>query len=87
MVAAHVNQGVQKHRDALCMARLRPVQIEAPDTRRPDFAEERRRQCLLVAQAVQGDFGKPRAALVVQADPFSEHGSLTVHDGSGHTLT
>ena len=27
---------------------------------------------------VQGDFGKPRPALVIQANPFSEHGSATV---------
>ncbi len=47
----HVNSRVQKHRDALRMAGLRPVQIWVPDTRRPDFAEECRRQCRLVAQA------------------------------------
>lgn len=48
---AHVNSRVQKHRDALRMAGLRPVQIWVPDTRHPDFAAECRRQCLLVAQA------------------------------------
>jgi hypothetical protein len=42
---------VQKHRDALRLAELRPVQIWAPDTRRPDFAEECRRQARLVAEA------------------------------------
>jgi Protein of unknown function (DUF3018) len=52
---AHVNSRVQKHRDALRMAGLRPVQIWVPDTRRPDFAEECRRQCLLVAQADMAD--------------------------------
>lgn len=52
---AHVNSRVQKHRDALRMAGLRPVQIWVPDTRRPDFAEECRRQCLLVAQADSAD--------------------------------
>ena len=31
-----------------------------------------------VAIAVQGDFGKPRPALVIQADPFSQHGTVTV---------
>lgn len=51
MGTTHVNARVQKHRDALRMAGLRPVQIWVPDTRRPDFAEECRRQCLLVAQA------------------------------------
>jgi hypothetical protein len=55
MATAHVNQRVKKHRDALRMAGLRPVQIWVPDTRRPDFAEECRRQCLLVAQADSAD--------------------------------
>ena len=32
----------------------------------------------LVTIAVQGDFGKPRPALVIQADLFSEHGTTTV---------
>lgn len=52
---AHVNSRVQKHRAALRMAGLRPVQIWVPDTRRPGFAEECRRQCRLVAQADMAD--------------------------------
>jgi mRNA interferase MazF len=32
----------------------------------------------LVTIALQGDFGKPRPALVVQADVFAEHPSVTV---------
>lgn len=55
MATANVNQRVQKHRDALRRAELRPVQIRVPDTRCPDFAEECRRQCLLVAQADSSD--------------------------------
>lgn len=55
MATAHVNQRVQKHRDALRKAGLRPVQIWVPDTRRPDFAEECRRQSLLAAQADQAE--------------------------------
>lgn len=31
-----------------------------------------------VTIAMQGDFGKPRPALVVQADPFDEHTTVTV---------
>jgi mRNA interferase MazF len=31
-----------------------------------------------VTVAMQGDFGKPRPALVIQADQFSEHASATV---------
>ncbi len=55
MATTHINQRVQKHRDALRMAGLRPVQIWVPDTRRPDFAQGCRRQCLLVAQADGAD--------------------------------
>jgi hypothetical protein len=40
---------VRKHRDTLRAAGLRPVQIWVPDTRRPGFAEECRRQSLAVA--------------------------------------
>ena len=32
----------------------------------------------LVTVAMQGDFGKPRPALVIQANQFSEHSSATV---------
>lgn len=48
MTATHVNARVQKHRDALRAAGLRPIQIWVPDTRRPGFAEECRRQSLIV---------------------------------------
>ena len=52
---AHVNSRVQKHRNALRMAGLRPVQIWVPDTRRPGFAAECRRQSQLAAQADLAD--------------------------------
>ena len=52
---ANVNTRVQKHREALREAGLRPVQIWVPDTRRPGFAQECRRQSLLLAQADQKD--------------------------------
>lgn len=51
----HVNSRVQKHRDALRRAGLRPVQIWVPDTRRPNFAEECRRQSRLAAEADKAD--------------------------------
>ncbi len=51
MTNIDVNARVQKHRDSLRKAGLRPVQIWVPDTRRPGFAEECRRQCLVVAKA------------------------------------
>lgn len=51
----NVNSRVQKHRDALRMAGLRPVQIWVPDTRRPDFAKECRRQARLAARADLAD--------------------------------
>lgn len=55
MGTTHVNARVQKHREALRMAGLRPVQIWVPDTRRPDFAEECRRQCHLATQTDMAD--------------------------------
>jgi hypothetical protein len=51
MANTPVNARVQRHRDALRMAGLRPIQIWVPDTRRPDFAQECRRQSRLVAEA------------------------------------
>lgn len=32
----------------------------------------------LVTVAVQGDYGKPRPALVIQSDAFSTHSSVTI---------
>lgn len=51
-----VVERVQKHRTNLRASGLRPVQIWVPDTRRPDFAEECRRQTLLVIQSDRTDF-------------------------------
>ena len=48
---------VQKRRDAMRMAGLRPVQLWVPDTRRPDFADECRRQSKRVAEADTRDDG------------------------------
>ena len=50
-----VSERVQKRRDAMRAAGLRPVQIWVPDTSRPGFAAECRRQSALVAQADQLD--------------------------------
>lgn len=55
MATTNVNARVQRHRDALRMAGLRPVQIWVPDTRRPDFAKECHRQSQLVAQGDAAD--------------------------------
>jgi hypothetical protein len=55
MAITTVNARVQKHRDALRMAGLRPVQIWVPDTRRPGFADESSRQCRLAAEADRAD--------------------------------
>ena len=55
LAMTHVNTRVQRHRDALRIAGLRPVQIWVPDTRRPGFAKECRRQSRLVAQADVAD--------------------------------
>ena len=50
-MATPISERVQKHREALRAAGLRPVQIWVPDTRRPGFAAECRRQAMLVAEA------------------------------------
>lgn len=46
---------VQKHRQALRAAGLRPVQIWVPDTRRAGFAEECRRQSLSLSAKTDED--------------------------------
>ncbi|WP_333824191.1 antitoxin MazE family protein [Pinisolibacter sp.] len=66
-----VGQRVRKRRDALRAAGLRPVQIWVPDTRRPGFAEECRRQARVVAAADAADHeleGFLDAALLDLAD-------------------
>jgi hypothetical protein len=50
-----ISDRVQKYRAGLRAVGLRPVQIWVPDTRRPGFAEECRRQSLLVAAVDRGD--------------------------------
>ena len=45
-MALNVARRVKQHRDGLRAAGLRPIQIWVPDTRRPGFAEECRRQSL-----------------------------------------
>lgn len=55
MTATHVNERVQKHRDALRTAGLRPVQLWVPDTRRPGFAAQCRRQSRPIAKADRAD--------------------------------
>jgi hypothetical protein len=54
-MAVPVSQRVRKRRDALRASGLRPVQIWVPDTRRPGFAEECRRQSLVAAAADAAD--------------------------------
>ena len=46
---------VSKHRAGLRAAGMRPLQIWVPDTRRPGFAEECRRQSALVAESDAAD--------------------------------
>jgi hypothetical protein len=52
---ADVSSRGRKRGDELRRAGLRPVQIWVPDTRRPGFTAECRRQCRLVANADQAD--------------------------------
>lgn len=48
-MAASVSERVGRYRTNLRAAGLRPVQIWVPDTRRPGFADECRRQSRLLA--------------------------------------
>lgn len=52
-----VTERVKKRRAALRAAGLRPLQIWVPDTSRPGFAEECRRQSVVVAHADMADAG------------------------------
>ena len=54
-MAVPVNERVQKRRATLRAAGLRPLQIWVPDTRRPGFVEECRRQARMVAAADAAD--------------------------------
>ena len=50
-----VNERVRKRRETMRQAGLRPIQIWVPDTRKPGFAEECRRQGRLAAKADLAD--------------------------------
>ena len=54
-MAVSIAARVQKRRDALRMAGLRPVQLWVPDTKRPGFAAECGRQSRLVCEADMAD--------------------------------
>jgi L-alanine-DL-glutamate epimerase-like enolase superfamily enzyme len=71
---APVSERVQKRRDALRAAGLRPIQIWVPDTRRPGFTEECRRQARLVAaaDAADHDLDGFLDAVLVDLEPESE---------------
>ena len=62
---------VQKHRQTLRRAGLRPVQIWVPDTRRPGFAEKCRRQSLSLAANAAAS-----AAAAAHADEAALHALL-----------
>jgi hypothetical protein len=48
-----VARRVQKHRQSLCTAGLRPIQIWVPDVRSKSFAVQARRQSLVIARSAQ----------------------------------
>jgi hypothetical protein len=48
-----VARRVQKHRQALRAAGLRPIQIWVPDVRSKSFAAQARRQSLAIARSAQ----------------------------------
>lgn len=52
-MATATSERVQKHRTALRESGLRPVQIWVPDTRRAGFAQECRRQSMLLQSDAQ----------------------------------
>ncbi len=52
-MASNVSERVQKYRANLRASGLRPVQIWVPDTRRPGFAKECRRQSRLLHDDTQ----------------------------------
>ena len=54
-MSASVSERVRKRRENLRAAGLRPVQIWVPDTRRPGFVEECRRQAHVIAGADAND--------------------------------
>jgi hypothetical protein len=56
-MAIAASERVQRHRDGLRASGLRPVQIWVPDTRRPGFDAECRRQSRLAAKADSRDAG------------------------------
>ena len=71
---ASVVQRVQKRRDALRAAGLRPIQIWVPDTRHPGFAEECSRQSRVVAlaDAADPDLQAFMDAALIDLDPENE---------------
>lgn len=71
-MASSVRQRVSKRREALRAAGLRPVQIWVPDTRRPDFADECRRQSRLVAEADSHDAGLDEFLDSALSDAFTD---------------
>lgn len=73
-MAVPLIQRVQKRRDALRAAGLRPIQIWVPDTRHPGFAEECRRQARVVAaaDAVDRDLDAFLDAALLDLDPEGE---------------
>lgn len=54
-MTASVKERVRRRREQMRAAGLRPVQIWVPDTRRPGFAAECRRQSLAAATADRSD--------------------------------
>ena len=52
-VRSSVNARVQKHRETLRAAGLRPIQIWVPDVRSKNFASQARKQSLAIAKSAQ----------------------------------
>ena len=67
-MATATSERVQKHRTALRESGLRPVQIWVPDTRRAGFAQECRRQSMLL----QSDAQEPESTNWLEASADRE---------------
>ena len=78
-MARSIGKRVRKRWESLQAAGLRPLQIWVPDTRRPGFAEECRRQSQLVAVADRSDADLLGLmdAILAEGDEPPERGGAT----------
>jgi hypothetical protein len=71
-MASSTNERVAKRRQKLRAKGLRPIQIWIPDTRASGFAEECRRQSLIVAKSDKSDLELQSFMDAAWVDLFSD---------------